>query len=270
MKPIQKPRGKSLHLNDRRRRRRVKKGPVIVVVSLVVAGIVGGVIWFSSQSTTTEIPLTPQPTSTVDDAPSEETPTTQYDITTPSSTAFVINKQRPLASDYVPANLVIPNMSMRADISGDEQYVTQTTATALEAMVQAAAADGIELVLGSGYRSYDLQETLFSSYEAISGTEEANMYSAKAGQSEHQTGLAIDLVGGDYECYLDTCFEATPAGQWLKTHAHEYGFILRFMSGKESITGYQYEPWHFRYVGVELATTVTSENVTLEEYFNLN
>ncbi|MGL5382258.1 MAG: M15 family metallopeptidase [Culicoidibacterales bacterium] len=273
MRPLDRPKVKSLHLNSRRRRK-LKKGP-IVVIALILALIIGGIIIFvTAQNQPTEIVLEPKASDNESTASTEEATNVtnqqaQYDIDTPTSETFVINKQRTLASDYVPSDLVIPNVAKRESISNDEQYVRQVAATALETMTQAAAQEGIELILGSGYRSYTLQESLFASYEAISGTELANEYSARAGQSEHQTGLAVDLVGGDYTCYLETCFEETPAGQWLAAHAHEYGFILRFMKDRETITGYQYEPWHFRYVGVELATEITEQQVTLEEYFQL-
>lgn len=267
MKPIQKPRVKSLHLNDRRRR--VKKTPIIVLVCIFLL-VIGGVLISngSEKGSGVEIPLTPTP---IEKTPETEGDSTVegYDIDTPTSITAVVNKQRPLAADYVPTDLVVPTITMRDNISNDEQHVRQATATALEKMAQAAAAEGIELVLGSGYRSYALQETLFASYAEQSGIEQANTYSAKAGESEHQTGLAVDLVGADYECYLQVCFEETPTGQWLKEHAHEYGFIIRFLKGKESITGYQYEPWHLRYVGEELAGAIQQSQQTMEEYFKL-
>ncbi|MGL4624326.1 MAG: M15 family metallopeptidase [Culicoidibacterales bacterium] len=264
MKPIQKPRVKSMHLNDKKRRR-IKKTPVIVLVIVLIL-VIGGVLISngSEKGSGVEIPLTPTPVE-----PVTEGATSSYDIDTPESLTAIINKQRPLAAEYVPNDLVVPTIAMRGNISDDEQYVRQATATALETMAQAAANEGIELVLGSGYRSYDLQENLFSSYAEASGIEQANTYSARAGQSEHQTGLAVDLVGSDYECYLEICFEETSTGQWLKEHAHKYGFIIRFLQGKESITGYQYEPWHLRYVGTELATAITQSGLTMEEYFKL-
>lgn len=267
MKPIQKPRQKSLHLNDKRRR--IKKTP-IAIIGIVLLLVVGGILISngSEKGSGVAIPLTPTPIETAK-AEEQATVLAGYDIDTPTSLTAIINKQRPLTADYVPTDLVVPTIAMRANISDDEQHVRQVVATALETMAKAAAEEGVELVLGSGYRSYSLQESLFASYAEQSNIEQANTYSAKAGQSEHQTGLAVDLVGGDYDCYLEVCFEETTAGQWLQAHAHEYGFIIRFLKGKETITGYQYEPWHFRYVGAELASKIHQSQLTMEEYFKL-
>lgn len=261
---------KSMYLN--KKRKRIKKGPVILVGLCALLLLVSGVsAWQTWNKGETILPLTSdeEKPQVLDDSDKQKNEVSEYDIDTPASITAIINKQRPFPSDYEPSDLVVPNIAMRDNISGDEQYVRAQAATALEAMTSAAANEGIALLLGSGYRSYALQESLFASYEEISGTEAANQYSARAGQSEHQTGLAVDLVGDDMSCYLEICFEETPTGQWLESHAHEYGFILRFKKGKESITGYQYEPWHFRYVGPELAKAIHEKNVTMEEYFDL-
>lgn len=115
----------------------------------------------------------------------------------------------------------------------------------------------------SGFRSFSYQEELYKEYVSVDGAEKADTYSAWPGHSEHQTGLAFD-VGR-----IDLQFAYTGAGRWLANHAHEYGFIIRYPKGKEDITGYQYEPWHIRYLGVELATSVYESGLCLEEYLGV-
>nr|WP_250130198.1 M15 family metallopeptidase [Jeotgalicoccus sp. WY2] len=110
---------------------------------------------------------------------------------------------------------------------------------------------------------------MYNNYVAQDGKEAADRYSAEPGHSEHQTGLAIDVGSYDSAVLLQTSFEYTPEFQWLKDVAHEYGFIIRYMKGKEDITGYMYEPWHLRYVG-DKAPAIYESGLTLEEYFELD
>lgn len=137
-----------------------------------------------------------------------------------------------------------------------------TAYAALQQLQADASKAGYDIPLMSGYRSYDYQVQLYNNYVAQEGQEAADTYSARPGFSEHQTGLTFDIGQMEYD-YGDT-----PAGTWLHTHAHEYGFIIRYPEGKEAITGYRYEPWHVRYVGVEHATAVYQKGITLEEYLN--
>ena len=134
---------------------------------------------------------------------------------------------------------------------------------ALTKLQNAAKEAGYDMPLLSGFRSYDTQKWLFQSYADRDGVEKASTYSARAGQSEHQTGLAFD-VGSITNSYGDT-----DAGKWLAANAHKYGFIIRYLKGKEHITGYQYEPWHIRYINVEVATDIYNKGVTLEEYLGV-
>jgi len=132
-------------------------------------------------------------------------------------------------------------------------------------MLDTASQAGHELYVASGYRSHQLQTVYYSNYVRVSGEAEANKFSARPGQSEHQTGLAFDLASTSNSCYLETCFGDSEAGKWLATHAHEYGFTLRYPADKTDITGYQYEPWHFRYVGKDLAGALHQSGLTLDE-----
>lgn len=137
------------------------------------------------------------------------------------------------------------------------------TASAALSRLQAGARNaGFSMPLLSGYRSFDYQDKLYRKYAATDGVAAANTYSAWPGHSEHQTGLAFDIGS------INNNYGNTPAGKWLAAHAHEYGFIIRYPKGKEGITGYQYEPWHVRYLGVELATKVYESGLCLEEYLS--
>lgn len=134
---------------------------------------------------------------------------------------------------------------------------------ALKKLQKGAQDAGYTIPVISGFRSYSFQETLFKEYIARDGIENANTYSARAGHSEHQTGLSFDV--GE----IDTRYGSTKEGQWLEANCAEYGFIIRYNKGKESVSGYRYEPWHIRYVGEEVAKVVMQENITLEEYLGI-
>ncbi|MGE7984380.1 M15 family metallopeptidase [Solibacillus sp. NPDC093137] len=141
---------------------------------------------------------------------------------------------------------------------------------AFEKMAKAAMENGIELVAFSGFRSYEYQQTLYDRYVKRDGKEAADRYSARPGYSEHQTGLAFDIgEKGREDLWLTNEFGDTEAGQWLAQNAHKYGFILRYPKGKEEITGFMHESWHFRYLEGELATKVFEAGVTLEEYLGI-
>lgn len=120
-----------------------------------------------------------------------------------------------------------------------------------------------------GYRSYATQQYLYNSYVTSYGQAYANRISARPGTSEHQLGLAIDIKDGTNYGTLSTSFEYTAASKYLQKNAHKYGFITRYLKGKEQITGFMYEPWHIRYVGRTHATRIKYNNVTLEEYFGI-
>ena len=139
----------------------------------------------------------------------------------------------------------------------------------LEEMFAAAREDGIELFAVSGYRSYQRQAQLFDIEVDKVGREAAELVVAYPGNSEHQSGLAMDISGRSVGFTLVEEFADTPEGQWLAENAHKYGFILRYPKGKENITGYKYEPWHFRYVGEEVAAIIYEKGITLEEYFEI-
>nr|WP_106781610.1 M15 family metallopeptidase [Lysinibacillus timonensis] len=141
---------------------------------------------------------------------------------------------------------------------------------AYEEMAVAASKAGIQLTAFSTFRSYDYQQTLYNRYVQRDGKDNADRYSARPGYSEHQTGLAFDIgeVGRE-DLWLTSEFGETAAGKWLVENAHNYGFILRYPKGKEKITGYMYESWHFRYLGIPVATAVKESGLTLEEFLGI-
>jgi len=184
------------------------------------------------------------------------------------NTLMLVNKQYSLPSDFTPSDLVIPNVKFsfgKMDI--EKAYMRQVAATAMEKMFRAAEQDGVYLFAVSGYRSYARQDELFRAEVSRVGEEKAKEAVAYPGQSEHQTGLTMDISAESVNFLLTEEFENTKEGKWLADNAHKYGFILRYPKGKEAITGYKYEPWHFRYVGEEYATIIYENQLTLEEFF---
>lgn len=157
---------------------------------------------------------------------------------------LVVNKKYAIPKDF---------KSLDADIA----------AGALKQLQAAALVDGFNIELLSGYRSYNRQKTIYEGKVANRGYDSADRYSARPGHSEHQTGLAFDVGSITYT------YGETASGQWLNANCAKYGFIIRYPEGKEDITGYGYEPWHIRYVGVEVATEIMEKGLTLEEYLGL-
>lgn len=183
----------------------------------------------------------------------------QYSLSDPDSLWVVVNKQRPLnPKTYAPSDLTSV---------GNGQTMRAQAADKLLQLFAGAKTVGYTLVAESGYRSYSYQAQVYASEVAGFGQAKADSESARPGYSEHQTGWAVDI--GAPGCYED-CFGTKPASQWLLANAYRYGFILRYPADKADITGYRNEPWHFRYVGIALASEMHKEHVTtLEEFFGL-
>lgn len=184
------------------------------------------------------------------------------------SYSWVVNKTRPLQpKEYIPPTLVFPTVKLR--VPGNESMkIRFDVANSVQDLFSAAQAEGFSPMFSSGYRSYGYQVNLYGSYVKSQGQLEADKQSARPGYSEHQTGLAFDICNAG-DCRLEQEFESTPLGQWIANNAHKYGFTVRYRKDKDQITGYMYEPWHLRYVGIETATKLYEKNLTLEEYFNL-
>ncbi|MBC7546522.1 M15 family metallopeptidase [Candidatus Saccharibacteria bacterium] len=197
---------------------------------------------------------------------------TTHSLSDPSSIWLVVNKARQLNPKiYIPNNLVVPNIPLRANITTTEKVVQKIMAGPLETMVTAAKSQGINLNLQSGYRSYNFQLSLYNGYVAQAGQAESDKQSARPGYSEHQTGLAADLGGISIpSCNVAQCFADTVEGKWIAANAYNYGFIIRYPADKIAVTGYEYEPWHIRFIGTDLAQELHAKNIeTLEEFFGL-
>ena len=176
------------------------------------------------------------------------------------------NKKRNLPSNYIPKDLIIPNVKFPFKEDHPKKYLRKKAAEALENLFQKAEKDDIILYAISGYRSYNRQKTLFDNKSNKVGPEKANLVVAFPGQSEHQTGLAMDVSSQSANFTLEEDFEDTAEGKWLKDNAHKAGFIIRYKKDSEDITGYNYEPWHIRYVGKDIAKEIYNQDLTLEEF----
>jgi D-alanyl-D-alanine carboxypeptidase len=188
-------------------------------------------------------------------------------VTNETDMAVVVNKERGLPDTYEPTDLTEPNVDFSFSGKADKRMLRKEAAQALEKLFKQASADGIKLYGLSGYRSRATQVSVYNNNVKTQGQAEADKVSARPGFSEHQTGLAIDVSSQSAKFGLEEVFGTTKEGKWLAEHAHEAGFIIRYPKGKESITGYSYEPWHIRYVGLDIAKVVYENRWTLEEYF---
>jgi len=189
-------------------------------------------------------------------------------VTNSDSIEVVVNKERNLKETYVPEDLVkitdVPTLLASPEVN----QLRKPAAEALTKLIEAAKEElNVQLYARSGYRSYKTQESTYNGYVKNHGQAEADKFSAKPGQSEHQTGLAMDISSESVNFLLEEEFGDTTEGKWVAENAHKFGFIVRYPKGKEEITGYQYEPWHLRYLGEDLAKKVYESGLTLEQYF---
>ncbi len=164
---------------------------------------------------------------------------------------LIANKKNPLPSTFAP---------------GENKVARE----AFDQMAAEATLSGFKLTAFSTYRAFDYQTTLYERYVARDGKEAADTYSARPGYSEHQTGLAFDIGEVNFEKHwASSSFGETEAGKWVAANAHRFGFIMRYPEGKEPVTGYMHESWHYRYVGIDIATDIFKRKITLEEYLGI-
>lgn len=184
------------------------------------------------------------------------------DIKNPNDTLVLVNKNNKLKNDFIPDDLI----KLDLKYSNEEKYLKKEAALSFYKLSEDAKKKGYRIIVVSAYRSYTYQEKLFDYYVKEKGLNYALNCSAKPGHSEHQTGLAIDIEGSNFDYDL---FEQSIEFDWMKKNAYKYGFILRYPKGKEHITGFKYEPWHYRYVGEKVAKYIYENNLTFEEYFEV-
>ena len=173
---------------------------------------------------------------------------------------ILVNKYLYLGSDYVPNNL--EDISNKYSRSG--MKLVSSSKENFEEMAKAALKDKKVIIAMSSYRSYEYQVNLYNKYVTNDGVDAADTYSARPGYSEHQTGLCVDIYDGELDY---TNFEKSDSYKWMQYNSYKYGFILRFPKSKENITGYQYESWHYRYVGKEAAKYIHDNDITFDEYY---
>lgn len=172
---------------------------------------------------------------------------------------ILVNKHNYLKEDYVPENL----KSLSSTYALSNMKMVEEAANAFESLSKDASKENYKIIAMSTYRSYEYQIDLYNKYVKSDGKDAADTYSGRPGNSEHQTGLAVDVYN-QTETY--TNFEKTKEYNWMQENAYKYGFILRFPKDKENETGYEFESWHYRYVGKDIAKYIHKHNITLEEY----
>ena len=173
---------------------------------------------------------------------------------------MLVNKFHYLTKDYTPDNIV----EVKNTYAYGSNEIIEEVYNAFKNMWTAAKKEDLSLIITSSYRDYEFQERLWNNYAAANSEEWADSVAARAGFSEHQTGFTLDIV--TYNSNMND-FEETDEFKWLQKNAYKYGFILRYPKDKTDITGYDYESWHYRYVGKEIAEKIHKENITYDEYY---
>lgn len=182
---------------------------------------------------------------------------------------ILVNKENPLSKEFVPKNLIAINEEASETL--DKNHIIsleKETYNAFKQMQNEALKNNVYIYVDSGYRSYEYQQKIYNNIKETQGEINAINKAAIPGTSEHQTGLAFDVIYKENELIIIKTNPKSITMQWMYKNAHKFGFILRYPKGKEHITKYNYEPWHFRYVGKELAKYLYLNKLTLEEYYN--
>lgn len=255
--------------------------PVIFLIAALILGVCG---YIRQQDTTKPTPPTAYPTATAEPSPvPTANPLLPADInsilspvdtapidTLPDSYTVLVNRDYLLPADYVPKDLTEPNVRFSHIEHDDKRKLRKTASKALEKMFRAAEKKHILLYGVSGYRSYERQEGIYRRNISLYGKKSTDALSAKPGSSEHQSGLTIDISTNSINCKLSERFADIKEGKWVAKNAHKYGYIVRYPKGKTKITGYSFEPWHIRYVGVSVATYLYKKKLTLEEFYGVS
>ena len=283
-----------MRIEMRKRKRKLKKSVKVIFIILFIMIIIGGIgifmLFINNNENDKNDDVSKEVTKVQDDniddkdvsnnlekAPSNNTEFSSlcdgeyvtskgYTLTIKDGIAYIdgnliVNKTYKLLEDYKPTDPYSP-------ITGDWgiNNINKDVMEAFKLMQSDATSLGLNIYIASGYRGYNNQNSLYNNYVSIDGKEAADKYSARPGHSEHQTGLCFDLNS------VDDSFADTNEGKWINNNAYLYGFIIRYPKGKEEETGYQYESWHLRYVGVELAKKLYNNGdwITLEDYYGIS
>lgn len=247
----------------------------LILSVIVVAIVLVGYLWLRPNNTVVPSDNSSSTSDNTDTKTQQNSKTSfdksRYSLTNASSIWVVVNKQHPLQPvSYEPNDLVLPKVRQRVP-GAEEMKMRAEAARSLEKMFVAADSRGIHLLISTAYRGYSYQKTLYNGYVASQGQATADTQSARPGYSEHQTGLAADIRSQSGKCSIEQCFGNLPEGKWLAANAYKYGFLLRYPHDKESVTGYEYEPWHFRYIGLDLSRQMHEQGIeTLEEFFDVS
>ena len=172
---------------------------------------------------------------------------------------ILVNKQNKLPNNYIPSVLVL----IPSKYCSENKYVKKEVLNRFIEMHNEGKIYNLNILIASAYRDSNYQDNLYKNYVKEKGIDYADKCSARKGHSEHQTGLAIDVMGKNMDYDL---FEETDEFKWMTNNSYKYGFILRYPKNKEEITGFKYEPWHYRYVGIKVATEIHDLDITLEEF----
>ena len=217
----------------------------------------------AAEAASSEDPSPVAATATPSPAPPTATPNADGVYIVPCGDIHVpLDKLHRLEEDCAPEGLVAISEAYAHGL----QEVVEETLPDLLALLEAAAAEGHRLAVVSSYRSFETQRNTYQYHVDTLGQEEASRVSARAGHSEHQLGTTVDFSSAAVAYELVEAFGGTPEGRWLADHAHEYGFVLSYPEGMEEVTGYVYEPWHFRWVGREMAAEVRASGLTLGQF----
>lgn len=262
-----------------RRRRAVVVVGALLVVALLTTVIVNGLAGSAATLAAVERPPSappatdptepprPSPSATPEPAPAPTFDREAHSIDDPNSIWVVVDKLRPLnPTDFIPGDLVEVPVAF-----ANPPMLRQEASDAVVSLFAAFSTEtGLALQSQSAYRSFEAQTRVYDGDIATLGQAGADLSTARPGTSEHQTGLTIDISAQPGQCSLSACFSDTPHGQWLAANAWRFGFLLRYPADKVEVTGYEFEPWHFRYIGIPLATEMRDTGVsTLEEFFGL-
>lgn len=233
---------------------------ILLLVSLFT--LIGHLLGFDDELETAQ--TAPTPSVTVDNTTENST---SVDYTSPDSLLVLVNKTHGIDHDYVPADLI--QVSQTPLPGSRDTQMRKKAGEALINLFNAASEQGLTLYCASGYRSYETQIETYQENISAYGEDEGSHLSAEPGFSEHQTGLVMDVTCEAMAMDLNENFINTPEGQWVAENAHNFGFIIRYPKDKTEITGYSYEPWHLRYVGMEAAAAMHESGQCLEEYLGV-